>query len=294
MNTFIGRTRAGFVFAGAVCLAGAALAADDMVSFDGGLTQIGSPRGLAEEKPVMQRDVTPFKLDRSPVTVAAFRQFVQETKYTTQAETFGDGAVMNMSTGYWFLQKGATWSKPFGPKGPEAANDHPVTQVSWNDANAYCAHNGKRLPTEVEWEHAARAGSDDDVAYAFGDKMIREGTYLANVWTGIFPVINNEKDGFKFTSPVGHFGVTPVGLTDMAGNVWEWTADWKRSYKDYDADIKVTPATEKIQRGGSFLCDVNVCHGFRVSSRGSSTPDSSLMHVGFRCAADRNVVDAPS
>lgn len=261
-------------------------AADDMVPFAGGETQIGSPRGLADEKPVMLRNVAPFKLDRSPVTVERFRAFVKQTGFKTQAEEFGSGAVMQMNTGYWFLQDGATWEKPFGPKGPLADSDHPVTQVSWNDAAAYCAHYGKRLPTEVEWEHAARAGTGDDVAYAFGDRIVEEGTYLANVWTGIFPVINNEDDGFRFTSPVGHFGVTPAGLTDMAGNVWEWVADWKRPYSDYDADIDITPSTEKVQRGGSFLCDANVCHGFRVSARGSSTPDSSLMHVGFRCAAD--------
>ena len=258
----------------------------DMVAFDGGETQVGSMRGLASERPVMKRDVAPFKLDRSPVTVDAFRSFVADTGFTTEAETFGSAAVMQMTTGYWYLQEGATWEKPFGADGKTAPADHPVTQVSWNDANAYCAHYGKRLPTEIEWEHAARFGSEGEVAYAFGDAIVKEGTFLANVWTGVFPIINTEQDGFKFTNPVGHFGRTPAGLTDMAGNVWEWTSDWKRPYKDYDAEITVTKASEKIQRGGSFLCDANVCHGFRVSARQSSTPDSSLMHVGFRCAAD--------
>ncbi len=282
----IGPTKVGFIFACMVSVSGAALADDAMVGFEGGLTQIGSAKGLRDERPVMKRDVAPFRLDRSPVTVAAFRAFVEETKFQTDAEKFGSGAVMQMTTGYWFLQDGATWAKPFGPKGPNAPDDHPVTQVSWNDAVAYCAHQGKRLPTEVEWEHAARTGTGDEVAYAFGDQMVTEGTYLANVWTGIFPIINNEEDGFRFTSPVGHFGVTPAGLTDMAGNVWEWTADWKRPYATYDDPVGVTEASEKIQRGGSYLCDANVCHGFRVSARQSSTPDSSLMHVGFRCAAE--------
>ncbi len=258
----------------------------DMVAFDGGDTQIGSLRGLPSERPVMQRNVAPFKLDRSPVTVEKFRAFIQDTQYQTEAEKFGSAAVMQMTTGYWYLQEGATWDKPFGPDGNRAPADHPVTQVSWNDANAYCAHYGKRLPTEIEWEHAARFGSEGEVAYAFGDQLVKEGTFLANVWTGVFPIINTEQDGYKFTNPVGYFGRTPAGLTDMAGNVWEWTSDWKRPYKDYDAEISVTQASEKIQRGGSFLCDANVCHGFRVSARQSSTPDSSLMHVGFRCAAD--------
>ncbi len=258
----------------------------EMVAFDGGDTQIGSLRGLPSERPVMQRNVAPFKLDRSPVTVEKFRAFIQDTQYQTEAEKFGSAAVMQMTTGYWYLQEGATWEKPFGPDGNRAPAGHPVTQVSWNDANAYCAHYGKRLPTEIEWEHAARFGSEGEVAYAFGDQLVNEGTFLANVWTGVFPIINTEQDGYKFTNPVGHFGRTPAGLTDMAGNVWEWTSDWKRPYKDYDAEITVTQASEKIQRGGSFLCDANVCHGFRVSARQSSTPDSSLMHVGFRCAAD--------
>ena len=258
----------------------------DMVAFDGGKTQIGSTRGLPSERPVMQRDVAPFQLDRSPVTVAAFRRFVEETGFKTEAETYGSAAVMQMTTGYWYLQEGATWDKPFGPKNKSAEDDHPVTQVSWNDADAYCAHYGKRLPSEIEWEHAARFGSDGEVAYAFGNSIVKEGEFLANVWTGVFPVINTEKDGFKFTNPVGHFGRTPAGLTDMAGNVWEWTADWKRPYKEYDTEVTVTKTSEKIQRGGSYLCDANVCHGFRVSARQSSTPDSSLMHVGFRCAAD--------
>lgn len=265
-----------------------------MVLIPGGETRIGSEKGLPEERPVFSVTLPDFLLDKTPVTVAAFAEFVADTDYVTVAEQYGDAAVMQFGTGRWFLQPGANWRYPLGPDGPEAPRDHPVTQVSWEDANTYCRAQGKRLPSEVEWEFAARSGHEGDVAYAFGDTLLKEGDFLgsvwqANVWNGSFPAINTVEDGFATTSPVGHFGLSPVGLSDMAGNVWEWTADWYGSYArrsgDHDAPAS---GSSKVQRGGSFLCDKNVCHGYRVSSRSHSTPDSSLMHVGFRCARDVN------
>lgn len=259
----------------------------EMVLVPAGETRIGSNTGLPDEAPAFSARVHAFLLDRSPVTVAAFARFVRETGRVTDAERLGGGAVMSFGTGMWRLVDGATWRRPFGPDGPQPAPDHPVTQVSWNDAHAYCAWAGKRLPTEIEWEHAARAGQPGpDAVYAFGDQLLREGDYLANVWTGLFPVINTGEDGYTTTSPVGAFGTTPLGLTDMAGNVWEWTDSWYRPYAAREAAFTPAAASERVQRGGSYLCDPKFCHGFRVSARGHATPDSAHMHVGFRCAAD--------
>lgn len=279
-------------------LCAASVAADElsttMVLIPGGEALIGSEQGLPEERPVFSVTLPEFLLDRTPVTVAAFADFVADTDYVTAAERLGDAAVMQFGTGRWFLQPGASWRYPLGPDNPEAPADHPVTQVSWEDANAYCHAQGKRLPSEVEWEFAARSGHEGDVTYAFGDELLKEGDLLgsvwqANVWNGSFPMINTVEDGFATTSPVGHFGLSPVGLSDMAGNVWEWTADWYGSYAGRSGDLDAPASgSSKVQRGGSFLCDKNVCHGYRVSSRSHSTPDSSLMHVGFRCARDVN------
>jgi len=263
-----------------------------MVRIPAGQSVIGSDQGLKDERPVFHASLPDFLMDSTPVTVAAFADFVQQTGYVTSAEQIGDAGVMQFGTGRWFLQPGAYWRYPLGPGGGEAPADHPVTQVSWQDAHAYCDARGKRLPSEVEWEFAARSGHDGDVTYAFGDKLLREGDFLAsvwqaNTWNGTFPIINTLEDGFATTSPVGHFGLSPAGLSDMAGNVWEWTADWYGSYAGRKgADDAPAQGSSKVQRGGSYLCEANVCHGYRVSSRSHSTPDSSLMHVGFRCARD--------
>jgi formylglycine-generating enzyme len=263
-----------------------------MVLIPAGESVIGSEQGLDDERPVFKVQLPDFLLDRTPVTVAAFAAFVQQTGYVTTAEQFGDAAVMQFGTGRWFLQPGAHWRYPLGPDGEEAPADHPVTQVSWDDAQAYCSAQDKRLPSEVEWEFAARSGHQGEVTYAFGDKLLKEGDFIAsvwqaNTWNGTFPILNTLDDGFATTSPVGHFGLSPAGLSDMAGNVWEWTADWHGSYAGRTgADDAPLQGSSKVQRGGSFLCEAGVCHGYRVSSRSHSTPDSSLMHVGFRCARD--------
>jgi formylglycine-generating enzyme len=189
--------------------------------------------------------------------------------------------VFDLAAGSWGLVGGASWRLPLGPQGPEALPDHPVVHVSWHDARNYCAWAGKRLPTEYEWEHAARFGHDGEPTYAMGARVIREGQFLANFWQGEFPNRNTAADGWLYTSPAGLLGHSPTGLADMAGNVWEWTDSW---YAPYGA--AVDDATERVQRGGSFLCSPDVCHGFRVSARGKSTPDSTHLHVGFRCASD--------
>ena len=259
----------------------------EMVLIPAGLSVIGSENGEPDEQPVFTTRVDAFYLDRTPVTVAAFADFVKSNAYITTAEQLGSAAVMEFGTGRWYLKQTASWQHPFGIQSIAASADHPVTQVSWYDATRYCAAQGKRLPSEVEWEHAARSGHPGEVTYAFGDRLLREGDFLANVWTGAFPVLNTADDGFPITSPVGRFGLSPAGLADMAGNVWEWTDDWYGGYlgrrSASDAPLQ---GDSKVQRGGSFLCDQAICHGYRVSARSHSGPDSALMHVGFRCARD--------
>ncbi len=253
----------------------------DMIALPGGETRIGDDQGHPDEQPSFMAQVSPFELDRGPVSVAAFAQYAEQNDVQTDAQQLGSAAVMRFGTGQWTLIAGANWQRPLGPSGSPAQPDHPVTQVSWNDAQAYCAAQGKRLPSEIEYEYAARLAGHGD-KHAFGRRLVKEGRYMANVWTGVFPVINSEADGYKGTSPVGAFGQDALGFEDLAGNVWEWTADWYQAYPPSDASAQ----TEKVQRGGSFLCDPNVCYGFRVSARAHATPDSALMHVGFRCARD--------
>lgn len=259
---------------------------DGMVYIPGGVTHIGSEEGPPAERPVFRAEVPAFLMDIHPVTVAEFAEFIEATGYTTDAERLGDAGVFDTRTGGWRLVRGADWQYPTGPEGEPAPADHPVTQVSWNDARTYAEWAGKRLPSEVEWEHAARGAGDHRSRYAWGDALEEDGHHRANIWQGPFPGGNTLEDGHLFTSPVGAFGETPLGLTDMGGNVWEWTSDWFRSYSDRDRPPPTGPGAEKVQRGGSFLCHEDFCHGYRVSARSHSTPETSLFHVGFRLVKD--------
>jgi formylglycine-generating enzyme len=258
-----------------------------MVLIPGGTAIVGSDDGLEWEQPVFEAEVEPFFLDRSPVTVAEFARFVDATGYVTDAEKFGDAGVMDFETGDWSLVTGAMWRHPRGAAHEPAPDDHPVTQVSWNDAMAYAQWAGKRLPTEVEWEYAARGGPERaETPYAWGRHLEVGGRYRANTWQGTFPGTNTGDDGFLLTSPVGHFGETSLGLTDMGGNVWEWTSDWFRDYSRRAQPVTSAEMQSKAQRGGSFLCHPSYCHGYRVSARSHSSPETSLFNVGFRCAKD--------
>jgi sulfatase modifying factor 1 len=257
-----------------------------MVLISGGTTRIGSDDGLPDEMPSFEVEVEPFYLDVNPVTVAEFTEFVEVTGYVTDAERFGDAAVYDPRTGGWLLVPGASWRNPKGPGAPAAPVDHPVTQVSWNDAAAYARWTGRRLPTEIEWEHAARGATDDRSDYAWGDSLVMSGRYQANTWQGTFPDRNDGADGHAGTSPVGEYGVTKLGLSDMGGNVWEWTDSWFVAYANRNQPYMPDAQSEKVQRGGSFLCHPSYCHGYRVSARSHSTPETALYHTGFRLALD--------
>lgn len=260
-----------------------------MILVEGGIVQIGSDEGFEHERPKFWAKLKPFLMDENLVTVDDFRKFVKATGFKTEAEKFGNAGVIDETTGKeWILKDGANWEYPMGKDFPKAADNHPVTQVSWNDAVAYCKWIGKRLPSEIEWEHAARNARNSRSIYPWGDKIEEYGKWNANIWQGKFPVHNYVEDGFPQTSPVGKFGKTPIGLNDMSGNVWQWMSNWKFNYEalfrkqTYDSDL----STEKAERGGSFLCEPTWCHGYRVSGRSSSTPETSLFHVGFRCVKD--------
>lgn len=170
-------------------------------------------------------------------------------------------------------------------EGALAKSEHPVTQVSWYDADTFCRAYGARLPTEFEWERAARLGqTPDGHVFTIDDPIELSHRYLINAWQGLFPVQDTGEDGYRGTSPVGAFGMAPSGLTDMAGNVWEWTASWYLPY----GQPQRPPATgaERVSRGGSFLCSPQLCEGYRASARNHTTPDTSLENIGFRCVVD--------
>lgn len=259
---------------------------EEMIFVQGGTTTIGSQNGLANERPVFETRVEPFLMDKNLVSVEQFREFVEETGYVTEAETFGNGVVFDFERGEWALVDGVTWQYPNGPDQEPAIDNHPVRMVSWADAVTYLEWAGKRLPTEIEWEHAAKGGDNRMELYSWGESLIEDGEYKANTWNGVFPVENVAEDGYLQTSPVGEFNVTELGLTDMGGNVWEWTEDWYRSYASRDEPYTPTTQSEKVLRGGSFMCHVSYCHGYRVSSRSHTPPDNAIFHVGFRGVKD--------
>jgi formylglycine-generating enzyme len=254
----------------------------EMVFFEGGTFLMGSETGLPNEKPVHEVKIEPFYIDKSPVTVAQFRAFVEATGFKTEAEKFGDSGVFNLEKQTWELLPGAFWKKPFGPSGPDAENNHPVTHVSWNDAVAYADWAGKRLPTEAEWEYAARSGKNSGEKFSWGNEISLNGQYFANTWQGTIsePEV---KDGYMFTSPVDAFGENESGLTDMGGNVWQWCADTYKPYPGSNESYRIDPNV-KVIRGGSFFFDQNGEDSFSVSGRSMNSHETSLFNTGFRCA----------
>jgi formylglycine-generating enzyme len=233
--------------------------------------QIHTPEGMSY---VQGNDkIKSYFIDKTPVTVDQFRKFVEATHYKTESEKFGDSGVFDFKTGEWSLVKGANWQYPEA-KG-KALDNHPVTQVSWNDAVAYCQWAKKRLPTKIEYDFAANNAEDEFKTYAWGENAIENGKYKANFWQGSFPQYNSNEDGFLTTSPVGFFGENKLGLSDIGGNVWQWV-------QDNDPE----KPSEKLQCGGSYLCDPSVCHGFKIGNTSTTSPETGLMHVGFRCVRD--------
>jgi formylglycine-generating enzyme required for sulfatase activity len=304
-----------------------------MVWIAGGEFTMGSEDAIARrnEQPPHRVKVTGFWMDQTPVTNARFEQFVKATGYVTLAErkpdweelrrqlppgtskpddsvlvpgsmvfTPTEGAVdLSRMENFWRWTPGASWRHPEGPG--SSIKDramHPVVQVCWDDAVAYAAWAGKRLPSEAEWEFAARGGST--TRYSWGDEFTPGGKFMANTWNGRFPYENTKADGFERTAPIRSFAPNGYGLYDMAGNVWNWCADWYRPDSHVEmakeplcCDPKgpthsVSPVNpyqpERVTKGGSFLCHESYCASYRPSARRGLPPDTGMSHVGFRCA----------
>lgn len=226
-------------------------------------------------------NVRSFYLDRNLTTVGEFDEFIKATKYVTEADKFGNSAVFK--SGNWELVDGANYWYPFGRQNSKAEPNHPVTQVSWNDAVAYAKWKGKRLPLEIEWEYAATNGGKSKRVFPWGNDLRLNGKYQANVWEGTFPSENTKLDGYEFTSPVGSFPANELGLNDMGGNVWQWCAD---IVKPTPEEAQQDPGLRRPTKGASYLTDVLNDQGAKIFSRSSSTPETGICHTGFRLAKD--------
>ena len=267
----------------------------EMVRIPGGTFTMGAADGEAHEAPPHTVTVKAFWMDRTEVTVAAFRRFVEATRYQTEAERFGWSIYFRGADP--IRVDGADWRHPQGPSGPAARDDEPVVQVSWNDAVAYAKWAGKRLPTEAEFEFAARGGLAN-APYAWGMELRPGGKPVANFFQGSFPNQDSGEDGHKGLARVGQFAPNPYGLRDISGNAWEWCADWydPAYYANSPSDNPRGPAqgVERSMRGGSYLCSETFCSNYRVAGRGHATPDTGLNHVGFRCVMDVTGSSDPS
>jgi formylglycine-generating enzyme len=261
---------------------------EGMVLIPGGAFTMGSDSGFPAERPAHPVRVSPFFLAKHEVSVAEFAGFVEQTGYVTDAERIGWAAVFDVGAGGWKRVDGADWRQPLGP-GSSAAQDHPVVQVSYNDALAYAVWAGGRLATEAEREYAARGGLEN-APYPWGDELMPQGAPRSNIWQGQFPARNTGQDGYVMTAPVGSFPPNGYGLHDMAGNVWEWTADWLGPYPQI-SEPRIDPqgpeqGTERVIRGGSWMCSSSYCAGYRVTARQGNEPDAALNNLGFRIARD--------
>ncbi|HXU36244.1 MAG TPA: formylglycine-generating enzyme family protein [Blastocatellia bacterium] len=262
---------------------------EDMRLIRGGRFLMGADDGLPVEAPVHQVLVKDFWIDRHAVTVNEFAAFIRNTGYKTESERLGWSGVFDVRAGRWMKVDGADWRHPEGPAS-SASPMEPVTQVTWNDAEAYAAWARKRLPTEAEFEYAARGGLAQK-KYAWGDELTPQNKYRANWWQGSFPDRNTGGDGFIGRAPVGSFPANRYGLYDMTGNVWEWCADrfGENYYRVSPADNPQGPDSggHRVIRGGSWLCSDNYCTGYRVAARNHTAPDTGLNNLGFRCVRDR-------
>jgi formylglycine-generating enzyme required for sulfatase activity len=303
-----------------------------MVLIPGGTFQMGgdNEQASADEYPKHKVIVDSFYMDITEVTNAQFQKFIDATGYITTAERKPDwdelkktvppgtpkppdsvlvaaslvfkpsnGPVdLNNYSQWWSWVAGANWKHPEGPGSNIAGKEnYPVVHVSWDDAMAYCKWAGKRLPTEAEWEYAARGGLINNI-YPWGNEHVNTGSPKTNSWEGKFPYLNEQKDGNIKAAPVKSYNCNTYGLFDMAGNAWEWCSDWYdyNYYKTLEGKITLNPkgsaksfdpeephTAKRSLRGGSFLCNDAYCSGYRVARRMKSTPDTGLEHTGFRC-----------
>jgi formylglycine-generating enzyme required for sulfatase activity len=300
----------------------------NMVWIPGGTFRMGSDNHYPEEAPVHRVAVDGFWIDRAPVTNREFRAFIEATGHVTVAERDPDpkdypGALPHMLRAgslmfnppshpvdlhdwsqWWTFRFGATWRKPYGSGSSiKGLDDHPVVHVAYADAEAYAAWAGKSLPTEAEWEFAARGGLDG-AEFAWGDELEPDGRQMANFWHGEFPYQNLSPAAYKRTSPVGAFPPNGYGLVDMIGNVWEWTSDWYspkhptdapkaccipenprggRQDDSYDPRQPEIRIPRRVLKGGSHLCAPSYCRRYRPAARHAQPVDTSTTHVGFRC-----------
>lgn len=290
----------------------------ELLDLPAGSFRMGSTDFYPEEAPVHSVSVAAFSIERHPVTNAQFAEFVSDTGHVTVAERPLDpadfpgvppadlvpGALVFQPTDgpvdlrnwrqWWTWAPGASWRHPFGPDSSiEDRLDHPVVQVAYPDAAAYATWAGRRLPSEAQWEYAARAGAE--TAYAWGDEAARDGQLMANTWQGRFPYRNDGALGWVGTSPVGTFPPNGFGLVDMIGNVWEWTTTryTPQHRTDQPACCPLPPppspsgdpAINQALKGGSHLCAPEYCHRYRPAARSSQSQDSATTHIGFRCIA---------
>jgi sulfatase modifying factor 1 len=300
---------------------------EGMVPIPEGTFRMGSAVHYPEEAPVHRVTVGAFSVRSTTVTNSQYAAFVDDTGYVTLAERPLDPAefpgapaenlvagslVFTMTRGpvdlrhmsqWWTWTPGARWSQPEGPGSSiEDRQDHPVVHVAYEDAEAFARWAGEELPSEAEWEYAARAGGDG-TAFIWGDDAVPDGQYLANFWQGDFPWRNNEADGFAGTAPVGSYSPNDFGLHDMAGNVWEWTTDWYADGHPAEAETACCVPTDprgpsiessfdpgqpqfsiprRVIKGGSFLCADNYCQRYRPAARRPQMIDTGMSHVGFR------------
>jgi formylglycine-generating enzyme len=278
-----------------------------MIALDGGEFLMGSADAFAYpddgEGPVRRVRLDPFEVEPCAVTNSDFGRFVDETAHVTDAERYGWSFVFagllpedfpptrGVAGAPWWRQvEGANWRRPEGPRSDlEGRLDHPVVHVSWNDAVAYCDWAGARLPTEGEWEYAARGGLEAKV-FPWGDELEPDGEHRMNVWQGDFPRHNTRADGFLGTCPVDVFPPNGYGLFNVTGNVWEWCADWFS--RDFHTREKRTNpkgpirGTHRSTRGGSYLYHHSYCRRYRVAARNSLEPDTTTGNTGFRCVRD--------
>ena len=250
------------------------------------------------EAPTMGVNISPFVIDRFAVTNTQYASFVDETGYVTDAEKIGWSFVFagllpdhfedtrGVEGALWWRQVfGASWQSPEGPQSSiDARMDHPSVHISWNDADAYAQWVGGRLPTEAEWEFAAQGGLENPI-FPWGNELEPNGEHLMNVWQGSFPDNNLEEDGWYGTAPVGSYPPNLYGLGEMTGNVWEWCSDWfattGHKVEGHDPQGPLT-GDGKVIKGGSYLCHASYCNRYRIAARSSTTPDSSMGHLGFR------------